>query len=217
MKILLLSMFLCLVAISAQARGTIILLVDISSSITAEQMELQMNSYATAMSGIPSLRNVNIEVVEFATKPALIYSGDSDGAALAFANYKRTGPWRHGSTCLGKALTLIETMIPKLPQPVILDISGDGEANCTTHESIMQSLDNMAAQGVRVNTLYIANQSGISNDVLQVNPLAASENSNYKFFESLTRNHGFTMQADNFFDFELALFDKLILEISMLK
>lgn len=213
MKTIILSLCLWLAAIAAHAEGTIILLVDISSSITVDQMHLQMDSYATAMRQLASLRHVNIEVVTFDEGPRWIHSGDNLAAATAFETFEVVPPEYRGSTCLGDALILIETMISSLPQPVVLDISGDGEANCSRREQIPLILDRMAAEGVRVNTLFVDNITGMPDEDTEIPP----RETHYQFYQRLVRNGGFTIHAQDFFDFELALFEKLVLEVAQLK
>ncbi len=208
MKNLLLSIAFSLFAATAHAAGTIVLMVDISSSINNEQMNLQIDSYALAMQTIPTLQYVDIEVVLFSSQPVHLVSGTSSDAAKAFTNYKILGPETRGTTCLNNALLYVEKILPNLKQPVVIDISGDGEANCSNDHQLNQTLDRIADTGAKINTLYIENTSTTSGDRSVGNP--------YLFYQQLVRNDGFTIQAAGFEDFEIALYEKLILEIGML-
>lgn len=208
MKKILIALVLWMHTSIAYAMGTIILLVDVSSSINNEQMALQINSYAKSMLSIPTLRYVQVEVVTFATDPVHISSGNYEEAAAAFASYTIFPYEERGTTCLANALDYIESILPTLPPPVILDISGDGQANCGEEERIPLILNRMAVSGLRVNTLYINNPENI---------LGPDQSDPRAFYQSLTRNNGFSIEARGFQDFELALWEKLILELSMLE
>ena len=195
---------------SAAATGTVILLADISSSISQENLNLQLDSYAAAMTSVGGLYSVHVEAIVFDNVPVLISSGTNVAAATAFAAHPRLSDMDRGSTCLADALLFVEARIPDLPQPVVLDISGDGEANCTNSDSIPATLDRIAALGVQINTLFI--NSG--DDQLMAGPDFLDP---YSFYQTLTRNDGFTMLANGFMEFELSLFDKLTLELAFLQ
>lgn len=190
----------------AHAAGTIILLVDISSSISVDNLNLQMDSYASAMEQMSSLHNVNIEVIVFHDDFEHISTGSRDLAANAFRNYPRLPSEFRGLTCMVNALYYIETLVESLPPPIILDISGDGEANCAGSIYLHESLDYIADKGVRVNTLLI--HGGAIFDP-KSNP--------YENYKRMTRNNGFSLAVKNFYDFENSLFEKLTLEVSQLQ
>lgn len=193
----------------ANAAGTIILLIDVSSSIDETQMRLQIDGYLNAVTHISTLQYVNLEVILFGTEPEHISSGNSKQAAAAFATLEILPPAHRGATCLTDALKYVEKLLPELPQPVILDISGDGEANCMNNHFLEPTLDRIAAADVRVNTLYV------NNDTMQISGPDAMNPQ--LFYRNLVRNNGFAIVANNFDDFELALWEKLVLEVSQLK
>ena len=186
--------------------GSLVLLVDISSSIEVTEMHLQLDSYARLMNDMPTIRHVHIEVILFGQTPELIASGNYKDAALAFATYDVIGPEYRGTTCLTEALKLVQARLNSLSQPVIIDISGDGEANCYSDKYLQNVLDEIAETGARINTLYIDKA-----------PNYIQSENNLRFYQSLTRNSGFTMKAEDFYDFELALFEKLTLELAELE
>lgn len=187
----------------AQAQGTIVLLVDTSSSMTTGQLDIQFDSYAKALRELPYLNNVNIEVVLFGDNPIHISSGDRLTAAAAFDAVDRNSYNFRGSTCLTKALGFVELMINSLPPPVVIDISGDGEANCTNVKELHPTLDRIASRGVRVNTLLVTNQ--VYEDTSPVTE-----------YQNMTRD-GFMIHAKSYYDFELAIFEKLTVEIAQLQ
>ena len=194
---------------SANINGTIILLVDISSSISMSNLHLQLDSYADSMTSVGGLYGAHVVAIVFDAVPRLISSGTNLDAYHAFTNYPRLEAQYRGNTCLASALEFVELMIPTLPQPVILDISGDGEANCGRQATIPATLDRIAAQNVQVNTLFIT--SGDFN-AMSVGPHFTP----YFFYQSMRRNNGFSVVANGFQEFEISLFEKLTLELSYL-
>jgi uncharacterized protein with von Willebrand factor type A (vWA) domain len=189
---------------NAQETGTVILLVDISSSISTEQMKLQMDSYASVLQFVASVRNKRVIPIVFSVESEVLSNGTYTDAINAFASYPILRPEFRGHTCLSSALIRVERMLPNLPTPIVLDISGDGEANCSTSGSIPDILDRMAEDyNVQVNTLYIEND-------------LPNSTRGYDYYKSLTRNSGFIMSVETFMDFELSLFEKLVMEVSWL-
>ena len=174
--------------------------------MSVEHIDLQFNSYERALRELPYLERVNFEVILFNESPDQIAKqAHRLTAADAFANLERLPGEYRGSTCMGKALTYVELIIEFLPPPVILDISGDGEANCEGRDGIPDSLNRLAAQGVRINTLVVNEGHEIYGDLSPVTE-----------YQSLTRNGGFTIVADSFADFEQAIFEKLTMELAQL-
>lgn len=187
----------------AAAQGTIILVVDTSSSMSADEIDIQLDSYASAMRQMVFLENVNIEVVLFNTKPSHISSGHRLNASDAFDSIERLAPEHRGSTCITTALKYVETIIPSVPRPVVVDISGDGADNCVDGAELHTVLDRIAQQNVRVNTLLVHDSRYQMNHIIR------------NFYRSMTRN-GFTVIAGSYDEFEMALFEKLTLEIAQL-
>lgn len=192
---------------NAQESGTVILVVDISSSISNEQMYLQMGSYASVLDTVASVRSRRIVSIVFSTTPEIISNGSYQDAIAAFNSYPILDLEHRGQTCLSTALLAVEDLLPTLPRPIVIDISGDGEANCEGLGTIPSILDRMVSNfDVQVNTLYIENN--LLDHVMGLR--------GYDFYETLVRNDGFIMNATSFMDFEFSLFEKLTLEISWL-
>lgn len=189
--------------VNSVSAGSLILLVDISSSIEEHEMHLQFDSYAKLMYEMPALRNVYIEVVLFSDGAELISVGSNEDAARAFINYPILEHSYRGITCLTEALRFTLNRIKDMPTPVIIDISGDGQANCRSDDYIESALDEIAATGTRINTLYINTED---------DPMQAE--ANLRFYQQLPRNGGFNLVIEDFYDFELALFEKLTLELA---
>lgn len=200
----------------AQSKGSIVLLVDVSTSIGYDDFKLQSDAYARALADVPGLETINIEVITFASRAEHQYSGNNFGAAAHFGQMTTRNVSR-GQTCMSAGLALIEAMLPSLPQPVIVDISGDGESTCSNSESqnievdkIHGSLDRLEAVGVRVNTLFVSSKED-TEYFQRLNVRGAN------FYSSLVRGGGFSITAKSFNDFYLALYEKLLGEIAMLK
>lgn len=199
-------------ATEAKSQGSLVLLVDVSSSVNDLNMQLQTQGYITALSEIQYLENVNIEVILFSRKYAHISSGSVQNAIAAF---KSIGPDRAniiGETCLANAIRYVNTILPSLPQPVVVDISGDGEANCADGGRDISLIEaaRLGDQGARINTLFIKtdpSHTGVSPQYLE---------NVETFYAKLTKNNGFTIVADGFNDFVYALFQKLVMEIAFL-
>lgn len=213
MKTILLILTLVFAPAVAKAQGTLILLIDVSSSLNYEELEVQLDSYANVLTSIPYLRDINIEIILFDDDPVHLSSGDPIAGAGFLDEHPRTEPRHRGITCLNRALKYIEALIPTVPQPVVLDISGDGEANCEDDyiiggdlQPVHDTLDRIAATGTIVNTLFYTDHSQPHVDFTRPR----------EFYESLTRNAGFSMDVYDIAEFELALYNKIALEIAAL-
>jgi hypothetical protein len=202
------SIFLGLSA-AAQA-GSLFLLVDMSNSIDGLGMRYQMESYANVLPFVAGLGNYDIHVMAFSGGYDHPVRGGTVQEATAYfedwAGIRPVGP--AGGTCLHGVLQRIIDIYHTLPQPVVIDITGDGTHNCV--EPIWRSyrghatylLNTLEEMGAQVNVLYIGD--GLPHEV------------GYTEFSSMRRGGGFAMLATNLYDFELALFDKLTLEVAHL-
>lgn len=209
MKLFIATILLILSTTFASAKGTIVLLVDISSSISIEDMKLQLESYANSMRSVGALRSKDIVVMTFSEWPKLLTIGDYNDAYEVFMDYAVVEPVHRGSTCLGRALQEVENIMPTLEQPIVLDISGDGESNCENSHQVHPILDRLEQKyDLQVNTLYVRSDKINSNSDL--------DKQFFAFYKTLVRGGGFTMKAETFMDFELSLFDKLTIELSWL-
>jgi Mg-chelatase subunit ChlD len=211
MRAIVLSLFLMMMsAMTSHAQGTIVLVVDTSSSMNQQQMELQIKGYATVLGSVASVRTRDVVAITFDASPVLISNGTYLEAQTAFSQYTILPAEHRGHTCLSAALMMVEQMVPTLKQPIVVDISGDGRANCAEKEMIPGILNRLENQyNVQVNTLYINNEHHE-----HIN--GPDQMKGRTFFKSLIRNGGFMMATESFMDFELSLFEKLTLEISWL-
>lgn len=207
MKILFAILFFVLSSLPVTANGTLILLIDISASLGEEDMDYQLKSYADVLRNGEFLDGVNIEILLFSTEVTHLSSGDRRVGAAFLDSYPRSHPKDRGMTCMLDALRYTLMMIPELPQPVVLDIGGDGESNCGTLNQLHSTLDSVAETGTIVNTLYYQNEEAHIPD--QLGPI--------EFYKSLTRNFGFSMMVTSISEFSAALKQKIVLEVADLK
>jgi hypothetical protein len=222
MKILLAFFFTFVMAVAAQARGTIVLVVDISNSLSPAELEVQYSSYTEVLRSIPYLEGINIEVVLFENEVHHVSSGSALAAAAVFDELPRSSTDERGITCLNQALQYVDLMLPTLPQPVVVDISGDGDANCDGyhpaghHGPLHETLDRLANQGVIINTLFMIDETFDYEETIGVEEYMNFMLTPIQFYESLRRNNGFSITAEGIMHFEEALFRKLSLELAQL-
>lgn len=197
------------------ANGTVVLLVDVSQSLSIPQINLQMEAYASALLEIDTLEHVNIEVITFSNRPNHIASGSRETASIAFSSYSQGTDTTRGATCINSALEYVEQIFHTLPAPVVIDISGDGESNCPEEDGkLIPTLDRLEQLGVQINTLYVTNAH--LQNLPYIGSTIKSDDNLRSFYESMTRNFGFTMTAASFEDFEDVLIRKLSLEVAYL-
>lgn len=211
----LLILFLLLTPVQVQAvQGTLVLVVDLSASISEENVKLQMESYAKAMDWITPLEYMNIESIIFGKRTYHISSGSRHNAARAFRIDQGID---RSSTCLYQALSYVESIFDTLPQPVIIDISGDGEENCDYSGYTHDLLDRLESKGAIVNTLMIPANKKSMLLYMGEKEFNKKQGDLKLYYESLIRGKGsFFMYIENFYDFEEAIIKKIVKEIAFL-
>lgn len=208
LKGLLLASCLSFMPMQPAVGGTLILLVDVSISITPEDTELQMQAYSNAMMNVYGLEYVDIEVIAFGARAKSMHFGDNRRAAAAFKSFDR-GFVDNTATCIEEALYILKERLPIYEEPIVIDISGDGETNCKAKDVVHKLLDDIAGNDIRVNSLFVkGNMSG------KIYPNFNSEEGFLNFYESLQRNGGFTLIAESFGHFQESLERKLAIEIA---
>ena len=198
----------------------LVLAVDVSGSVNTERYALQMEGIARAfedreiqrsiLSG--EHRSIFVTLVEWSNRPmtavpwSLIASVDD---ARGFADRIRHTP--RGSdqfTCMSAALQVIgDKILPAVPAPaerIVIDVSGDGHDNCNPARSVDEVRDELVAAGATINGLPI-----LEGDE------AATLESWYREHVIGGRN-AFLIAAAGFKDFERAMRNKFIVEISAL-
>jgi hypothetical protein len=197
---------------------TLVLAVDVSDSVDSGRYRLQMDGIARAFEDRQIQSTIiggphgalAVALVEWADKPRLSipWTVITDVAgAQAFAARVRAMPRAGGQfTCMSQALEMIEAkVLPFAPLPairIIIDVSGDGHDNCNPERPIDAVRDDLVAAGVTINGLPI---------------LEGEEGAT---LEPWYRAHviggafPFLVPADGFEDFQRAMRQKFLLEIS---
>jgi Protein of unknown function (DUF1194) len=198
----------------------LVLAVDVSGSVNEQRYALQMEGIARTFEDgeiqrsilAGEHRSVFVTLVEWSNRPmvavpwALIASVED---ARAFAERVRHAPRGDDQfTCMSVALQVIgDKVLPFVPAPAertIIDVSGDGHDNCNPQRSVDDIRDELVASGVTINGLPIL------------------EGDEAATLEPWYRDHviggrgAFLIPAAGFKDFERAMRNKFIIEISAL-
>jgi Protein of unknown function (DUF1194) len=183
----------------------LVLLVDASASIDADEYRLQHQAYVRVLQdpGIGALlEGAKVAVVEFATAPEVVveWSGDPKEAALAYAAHtrQRTGPGPASTTGIARALGLALDMLEGKAGRKVIDISGDGPDNVDWISAVWSQRKRARGLRVEINGLAIptAEEPGI--DVYYAEHVITG-------FLEISREHR---------DFERALLMKMHIEIA---
>lgn len=196
----------------------LVLAVDVSNSVTAERYRLQMDGIAKAFEdpGVQDAilsgphRSMFVTLVEWSNEPHVALPWTlitSPSSAQAFADKVSTAPRaEHDFTCMATALKIVDgKILPLLPVPaerVIVDVSGDGHDNCNLGESVDTLRDQLVAEGATINGLPIL--EGDEADTLE----------QWYRDHVIGGNSAFLIPAHGFADFERAMRQKFITEIS---
>lgn len=225
MRHTLFALLLSLFGFGAQAQ-TLVLVNDVSQSMNSTSLDTQFQAYATLLAGPLrwSLEGQRVVVVIFGHDAATVSNGSLDDAIAAFtalANAETRnviineyfpkpppsedsygGPngdaaGARSQTCVGGVLNHVRKMVPELPAPVIVDISGDGKDNCGSTALPKQMAQTLLDQDVIINSLPMGSED-----------VAAWYQANV--------TTGFQITAWSVSEFEEALYSKLMTEVAML-
>ncbi|MGH6946265.1 MAG: DUF1194 domain-containing protein, partial [Kiloniellales bacterium] len=206
-------------AARAQERAVdlaLLLAVDASSSVSAEEFDLQMNGLAAAFSD-PGVQAAIESVGDQGIAVALVQWSDNvkqtvaidwrllrdGGESAAFSDEVRNTPrfLVGGGTALGDALAYcLERLLESgyVGRRQVIDISGDGRTNQGIHPGLVR--DQAVALGITVNGLAILNEDPTVDSYYQYNVIGGTG--------------AFVMTASGYSDFADAIRAKLIREIS---
>lgn len=197
MKTFLICLFLLFPSL-ANSR-TLILIVDVSASISSDNKILVKESYTKAFDELYLFEGLYLEVLLFGNNVLLAGSGTIDDVKKQFDMPTEQGI---DSTCLEKPLQLVLDRYDTFSKPVVIDITSDGAPNCNEWEKIPSLLDALEEKGAVINTLYVVNPN------MKQSILA----------EEYRRGRGsFSMSVTSYNDFEEALFRKLTAEIALME
>jgi hypothetical protein len=191
--------------LSAALVDWLVLLVDASASIDADEYRLQHEAYVNVLQD-PAigalLEGAQVVVVEFAAVPEVVveWSDDPGAAAAAYAGHARriTGPGPASTTGIARALGLALDMLEGKAGRKVVDISGDGPDNVDWFAGVWSQRRRARQLRIEINGLAIPTPEEPNID------LYYGENVITGFLE-ISREH---------VDFERALLTKMHIEIA---
>ena len=140
----------------------LVLLVDVSGSIDADEYRLQHEAYVAVLRDpniVPLLEGAQVAIVEFAELPEVIvdWSGDPEQAAATYAAHDRRVAWPGPSSTTGiaRALGLALDMLEDKPGRKVIDISGDGPDNVDWVAAVWSQRERAREMFIEINGLAI--------------------------------------------------------------
>jgi hypothetical protein len=193
----------------------LVLAVDVSESIDADEYELQHEGIARAFESAPLIAAIadgahgaiDVLVLEWSDPDKQVVTvdwtriSDQAGARAFAARVRATGRSSNGLTAIGNALLAAQAAFLNLPDKAarrVIDLSGDGIANIGPPPQ--QVRDQLVAAGVTVNGLAI----------LKTEPWLDT----YYDMYVVGGPGGFLVQVDDFPSFAAAIQQKLLAEIA---
>ena len=183
----------------------LVLLVDVSASIDADEYRLQRQAYVNVLqdqSVVILLEGTNITIVEFANVPELVvaWADDPVAAATSYAGHVRSivGPGPGSTTGIARALKLALDLLEGKAGRRIIDISGDGPDNFDWFLGVWSQRDRARELRIEINGLAIPTPEEPKVDIYYAQNVITG-------FLEISREH---------VDFERALLMKLHLEIA---
>lgn len=202
-------------ALAAKVDLALVLAVDVSESVDAEEYELQHEGIAKAFETAPlvdAIRNgrngaIDVLVLEWSDRDKQAVTVDwtrvSDAASAGgFAAKVRAGRRSsQGLTAIGDALVAAEAALARVPDEAarrVIDVSGDGMANIGPPPQ--QIRDRLVADGVTINGLAILKNEPWLDSYYDQNVVGGAG--------------GFLMQIEDFPSFIAAMQQKLLNEVT---
>ena len=193
----------------------LVLAVDVSESVDAEEYELQHEGIARAFEGAPLITAVSggshgaieVLVLEWSDRDKQVITvdwtrvGDAASAKAFAAKVRASQRSSNGLTAIGDALLAAQAAFRRLPdqaERLVVDVSGDGMANIGPPPQLVR--DELVAAGVTVNGLAI----------LKTEPWLDSYYDQYV----VGGPGGFLVQIEDFPSFAAAIQQKLLGEIA---
>jgi Protein of unknown function (DUF1194) len=140
----------------------LVLLVDASGSIDADEYRLQHEAYVRVL-GDPDLGSLlegaQVAIVEFAEVPEVVvdWIDKPEQAAAAYAAHQRSVAWPGpaSTTGIARALGLALDMLEDKPGRKVIDISGDGPDNVDWVAAVWSQRDRAREMLIEINGLAI--------------------------------------------------------------
>ncbi|MBS0232056.1 MAG: DUF1194 domain-containing protein [Proteobacteria bacterium] len=207
--------------------------VDVSNSVDDARYRLQMEGIAKALEdpGVieaitgGSQGGILFSMVTWADTPSFVIPWiriANKGDALAAAKRVRNLPRQGGEfTCMTRMLrSANDKIVPQIPAKasrIIIDVSGDGPDNCNADEPIEKVRNELVSNGVTINGLPILLDTPEDSALL---PKAVP--GGRPPLEQWYRDHvmggpsSFVLPAQGYGDFERAIRQKFVIEVSSL-
>lgn len=196
---------LFLYATIAQAQHTLILAIDVSASVDDEEQRIQMEGYGSVLQFFPYLEGHHVEVILFSSRAVSVSSGTLSDAQAFFDNWyipEEVYGNGYATTCVNRMLRYVLETLDQYPGVITLDISGDGEENCSRDEQVVETTDQLDAAGVLINALVIQDRVRIHDSRKAI-----------EFYTEHVIN-GYLFLAESFLDVAETLHRKIALEMS---
>lgn len=211
MRLFLLIAFACLPFRLPACEVALVLAVDVSGSVDAEEYDIQMQGLALALrdgavaEALVSAR-AQVALVQWTgssrqqvTLPWREITSFADSRTLADEIAAVPRAWRHFSTAIGEALRVSAALFEQAPDCArhVIDLSGDGYSNEGPNPADIKPL--LAARGIIVNALAI---EGAEDDLTGY------------FFESVIHGPGaFVATANGYAEYPDRIRQKLLREL----
>ena len=183
----------------AAAVDWLVLVIDRSNSIDAQELRLQREAYGRLLSDravLEALRGTQVAIVEFDTRPEIV-SRWADAAAAGQRFSRKRPEGSRGQTGIADAMATALDLLAGKSGRLVIDISGDGREN--VDERLLPKVRRKAtAAAVEVNGLTIT----------------APETAGLGTYYDQNVVNGFVLSVDRWEDFYGALRRKLFLEVA---
>lgn len=216
---------------AAPVDTALVVSVDVSNSVDDSRYKLQMEGIAKALEDPGVIQAITgggnggilFSMVTWADTPSFVIPWiriSSKADALAAARRVRSLPRQGGEfTCMTRMLrSANDKIVPQIPakaERVIIDVSGDGPDNCNADESIEHVRNELISSGVTINGLPILLDTPEDSALL---PKAVPGGP--PPLEQWYRQHvmggpsSFVLPAQGYGDFERAIRQKFVIEVS---
>lgn len=188
---------------------TLVLVNDVSQSMTSLEQDIEFQSYLKILSGDlrHAMSSTHVEIVLFGEGAASVSSGSVDDAIQVLQvlskfdlrkeymmNVNITG----SATCIGKALQYVLDNEKNWEHPIVVDISGDGIDTCRQAYDLNKIKNDLLARDIKINSLPMGDAGLVS-----------------WYDKNVTT--GFQIPAYGIDEFEEAMYEKLTAEVSYLE
>lgn len=209
----------------------LIVSVDVSNSVDDPRYKLQMEGIAKALEDPGVIQAITggsnggilFSMVTWADTPSVALPWmriASKADALAAARRVRALPHQGGEfTCMTRMLrSANDKIVPQIPAKaarIVIDVSGDGPDNCNADEPIEKVRDELVSNGVTINGLPILLDTPEDSAMLPKAVPGGPHPLEQWYREHVMAGNGsFVLAAQGYSDFERAIRQKFVIEVS---